>query len=544
MIKDTTSEDYLDSLLNSIMNNDTTDSDSDINSDDLGLFGDSKDKFDDVLDLEDELFGGFDDTDVELIDDDDDFFEKEISTAELFDLDDDILSVVNNIPDVKEKTAENMPESPVEYNEEPENEKVKEEPQVAEEDAVKIHEVIKDDDIEEAIAVNDSAADDDLQGLLDVMGIEDNSQDVAIDLPKKKKKEKKEKKKLFGKKKKDKEVQSENDVDEEAPVNEDMLDLSSLSDMFSGATEEVHSLDFSSMDLLSNDEENEEKPVDDDLMSMGLNDLDDFNLDMSSNNNASSPKDDFDFDLDADDEDLDNDDSDKKSKKGKKEKKKKVKKEKSKKVKPAKKKKEKEKRVKQPDEIIKISKHFIIFWFSIAFILIFSVVFGGDYYIYNKKMSKATKEFVDKNYTVAYDTLFGVKMKKDDDQELFNQIQTVMFVNRHYEAYESLIKMDEYEQGLYSLLKGVKMFDKYQNDGRDLNCYDDMQTVLGWIDRGLMETYGLTESQARELNFIKNDDKLAYEVCVIAQEAREKAEAEAKALEEAEKLEKENEDKE
>jgi len=95
--------------------------------------------------------------------------------------------------------------------------------------------------------------------------------------------------------------------------------------------------------------------------------------------------------------------------------------------------------------------------------------------------------------------------------------------------------MDEYEQGLYSLLKGVKMFDKYQNEGRKLNCYDDMQTVLGWIDRGLLETYGITESEARELNLLNNDDKLAYEVAVIAQKAREKAEAAMKEAEEAAK---------
>ena len=110
-----------------------------------------------------------------------------------------------------------------------------------------------------------------------------------------------------------------------------------------------------------------------------------------------------------------------------------------------------------------------------------------------------------------------------------------MYVNRHYDAYQSLIKMDEYEQGLYSLLKGVKMFDKYQNQGRELNCYDDMQNVLGWIDKGLLETYGLTESQAREMNLISDEEEYAEMVYRIADEARQRIKAEKEAEEEAQK---------
>ncbi len=538
----TTSEDYLDSLLNAIMNGESKSSDSD----DLGLFSDpeheSNDENPDEFfdNIEDELFGNVTDSDVEIIDDDE-YFEKEITNEELFDLDDDIMSIIESAPEKKKE--ENKPSE--------EAEPVKEEKET-------IHEIIKDDtenveekqdDVEEAIAANDSAVDDNLQGLLDVMGIDEKEESAEpVENTKKKKKEKK---KLFGRKK-GKKASKEDGEDENADSNE-LVDLSALSGLMDGTAKadvdnNIGELDFGGLDL-STDNSNV-SPMDG-----GLDGFGDFDLDMSGDdlgegyNMAGGAEPVGMPDLDSDeaprkpgssdsymyDDDFDEDDNSKK--KGKKGKKKKDKKAKVKKAKIPKKvkTKEKKKRDKEADEIIKISKGFVFLAFSFAFVFIFTVIFGGDYYTYNKKVSDATKEYVNKNYSVAYEKIFGLEMKRDDDKELFNQIQTVMFVNRHYEAYESLIRMDEYEQGLYSLLKGVKMFDKYQNEGRKLNCYDDMQTVLGWIDRGLLETYGLTESQARELNLLNNDDKLAYEVAVIAQEAREKAEAEAKAREEAEK---------
>ncbi len=525
--KNTTSEDYLDSLLNSIMNNDKTSADSE----DLGLFGDSVDDSvdeDDFFDnLENELFGEIEDTDIRI--EEEDYFEKEITDAELFDLDDDIMSVIGQTSEdtSKEKKHEIIKDY---VDDDTKEEKI--------ETPVDINEVPTELDVDEAIALNDDASEDDLQGLLDVMGIEEESNDVAIDLPTDKKK-----KKLFGKgnkekkDKKGKKASKDDDFDDLASIQSDeMLDLSSLGDLLTESSGDLHNLDFSSVDIINDDlpTMNEEK---DDLLD------DDFGMGFG----LPGSSDDFGFSIDGSEQDfeeeiVENKDKKKKGKK-KKEKVKKIKEKKPKKA-SAKPKKEKKPKVKEPDEVIKISKGFVFLLLSLVIVSVFMLIFGGDYYTYNTKVSKATKAYVNQNYSEAYNYLFGLEMKKKDDEELFNQIQTVMFVNRHYEAYQNLIKMDEYEQGLYSLLKGVKMFDKYQNVGRDLNCYDDMQDVLGWIDKGLMETYGLTESQAREMNLLKSDDQLALEVCIIADEARTKAEAEKEAAKQAAKEEAEKEEEE
>ena len=46
-----------------------------------------------------------------------------------------------------------------------------------------------------------------------------------------------------------------------------------------------------------------------------------------------------------------------------------------------------------------------------------------------------------------------------------------------------------------------------------------MTVVLGWVNEKLSATYGLTESQARELSML-DDDEYAMKVRAIAAEAR------------------------
>ena len=48
-----------------------------------------------------------------------------------------------------------------------------------------------------------------------------------------------------------------------------------------------------------------------------------------------------------------------------------------------------------------------------------------------------------------------------------------------------LALLEDYEHGLDSLIKAVKMYDKYQNTARDLGCFDDMTVILGWVDHKL-----------------------------------------------------------
>lgn len=210
--------------------------------------------------------------------------------------------------------------------------------------------------------------------------------------------------------------------------------------------------------------------------------------------------------------------------KKKKEKKKKPKKQKKpKQKKPKKPKKEKKpKEPKGPEEIIKVPIPFLIFLLSVGALMVLGVLFGGSYYQYQTGISNATTYYVNQKYGQAYDELYHLDIKKDDEY-FYGQVNTVMQVYANYRSYAELIKIGNYTDALDSLLNGVRMFDKYKDIARDeYNCYNDLSQALTWIDTALQDVYGITESEAREINL--GGKKLAYSkrVAEIAGQAERK----------------------
>lgn len=206
----------------------------------------------------------------------------------------------------------------------------------------------------------------------------------------------------------------------------------------------------------------------------------------------------------------------KKKKKEKKQKVKKVKAPKKKKVKKPKKIKEKE-----PDEIIPIPKTLVILSFSLIILLTVVLIFGGKMNYYNNKMKTATSYYVNKNYSAAYSEIAGMDVK-DEDIDFYNQVFTIMMVMRQYESGNSLVKLGDYESALDSYLKGITFYDKYQNKARELDCFDEMTEILGFIASELSDVYGLSESDARQLVLIEDREEYAFKVKVLAKEVSEK----------------------
>ncbi len=136
-------------------------------------------------------------------------------------------------------------------------------------------------------------------------------------------------------------------------------------------------------------------------------------------------------------------------------------------------------------------------------------------------MQRATTFYVNKDYEAAYGEISGLSIR-EKDQDFYNQVFTVMLVSHQYTAGKNLLAVGDYEQALHSYLKGVAMYDKYQNQARDLNCLDEMNGVLEQLNKELNDTFGLTESKARELNLLDNKEEYAYNVKVLAKKIMEK----------------------
>lgn len=401
--------------------------------------------------------------------------------------------------------------------------------------------------VDEAVDMGDSSVEEDLQGLYGILGVDENEGGLPDNIE-----EKPKKKGLFGrrdKEKKDKKEKKQKKSNDKNSSSDTGIEDIQLPEEPAGSIDPA--LEGFDVEALFNN--SGELSLDETMgMDMGSDDGSgayDFGLDDSSFGGISEN------DMlirqmeegELDDDELLADENEggkkkgKKNKKDKKEKKEKEKKEKEKAPKKAKAKKPKkekapkEKKFREPDEIIPVSPVAIILMLSFVVVAVIAAKMGGDYYFYQERIYEAVELYCDTDksdvdkyesrYSEAYTLLSGMEMKSNEHQAFYEQVQTIMFMDRHYEAYKNYMLLEDFDHGLDSLIKAVKMYDKYQNEARNLGCFDDMTVVLSWVNDKLDSTYGITESEARELYMIKDDQDYAIAVRAIAAEAKLKFDA-------------------
>lgn len=196
----------------------------------------------------------------------------------------------------------------------------------------------------------------------------------------------------------------------------------------------------------------------------------------------------------------------KKEKKEKKDEKKKLKKEKAeqKKKEKAEKKRLKTEKPKPPAEKIKISPGAVILSLSVIVIAIIGLVFGGKTFWYRSHINDASELLIKKKYVEAYDMFTGIKAKKDDEG-LYNQLRTLMLIQREYDSYNASIKMKRPVEGLSSLVKGVKRYEENKDKAELYGVEKDAKTIYSNICDRLSTVYGITPEQADELNGMKDN---------------------------------------
>ena len=406
--------------------------------------------------------------------------------------------------------------------------------------------------VDEAIANEDSSVEADLQGLYGILGMGNDSAELPADIedtPKKKKgffskKDKKEKKEKKEKKKKDK---KKKDLEEEV-ANTLVVEGEGIEDFdFSDLSLDSLGMGDGSGDVAETAGGSEEFDLP--VLDEGADSNGDIGLDFddsifgSMDEGGEDGEVVFEEDPFGDEEAIDEEaelkakkkQEKKEAKEKKKKDKEKAKKENEKEKKKKPKKQPKPKKAKEPDEIVKISPLFIVFALSFVVIIVLVAKIGGEYYHYNENFYEAVSLYVygneldegetldqeayESKFADAYDLIYGMEMKEKDHQVFYDQLTTIMLMDRHYEAYKSFMLNEDFAHGLDSLVKAVKMYDKYQNEARELKCFDEMTVVLGWVENKLTATYGVSLSEARELSMIKDDDDYAVKVRTIAAKA-------------------------
>ncbi len=189
--------------------------------------------------------------------------------------------------------------------------------------------------------------------------------------------------------------------------------------------------------------------------------------------------------------------SKKKEKKSKKEKESKPKKERIKREKI------KKEKVYSKDDFIRISHPAIILMISIIALMVFGIYFGSSLFSYTNNINKATNYYVDKDYTEAYNILVGMDVK-NDDKDFYMQVENIMKVEKHVNDFNSYIKIEKYAYALEALMNGILSFDENLESARELGTYDILQNQLEEIDALLKNYYGISVDDARVILQLNN----------------------------------------
>lgn len=180
--------------------------------------------------------------------------------------------------------------------------------------------------------------------------------------------------------------------------------------------------------------------------------------------------------------------------------------------KPKKEKPKKEKAPKEPPkpgDILRIRpKSMILFVLFIAgVIVLFSILNTGFHYSF--ALRKANKYLENDNYEKAYQQLAGVDLK-DKDEDIYRQISVIMYVQRQYDSYDNYMTLGMKTEALNALIKGIEKYDLYADEAKSLGVGDDVDTIKEQIVSALQNTFKISETEARKLVKLSQEDFTQY----------------------------------
>lgn len=144
-----------------------------------------------------------------------------------------------------------------------------------------------------------------------------------------------------------------------------------------------------------------------------------------------------------------------------------------------------------------------------------TVIAGTNIFSYNSSIKRAQDYFSEDEYNAAYDAINGLQVK-EKDSALYDQIRTVMYVNKEWNSYQNYTGIRMYPEALDSLIKGLEKYDKHIDEAKDMDITEDMDKVRARIVDELQKSYELSEKEAYQLLNIKNQEDYSKEVIKIA----------------------------
>lgn len=194
--------------------------------------------------------------------------------------------------------------------------------------------------------------------------------------------------------------------------------------------------------------------------------------------------------------------------KSKKKKEKKPKKEKPKKEKKPKAKKEKKpKPPKEPDLTPPLPKGPVILIFVMAASIAVLVLLGTNLFGYSFRIKEAEDAYAKGDYTTSYENIYGLEVK-DKDQKLYQKCLIMANVSGEVEAYQSFLEEGIYDMALDSLVRAVGRCEKYLPDAEEYGCKSELEKLYEQASSGL-QAFGISREDALSL-YENSEDREAY----------------------------------
>lgn len=208
----------------------------------------------------------------------------------------------------------------------------------------------------------------------------------------------------------------------------------------------------------------------------------------------------------------------KKEKKEEKEKKKKEKQEakekKKKEKKPKEKKEKKPKPPKEKDNTPPLPKKPVILMFVMAVSFLLLVILGSNLVNYSSSIS-ATEQALDKgDYTKAYEEIAGIEVK-EGDMETYEKARILASLQSQYESYEIFMQYENYDLALDALISVIGRYDINYEDAETYGCTVELALIEKDAEDALMEHFGVTAEQAREMYGLRDREDYSLEVYKI-----------------------------
>lgn len=179
-------------------------------------------------------------------------------------------------------------------------------------------------------------------------------------------------------------------------------------------------------------------------------------------------------------------------------------------------KKEKEPKPEEPDNTPPLPKKPVILIFLMAFsilalVLLMMKLSGKNSYIDTAKQAMDNGEYVE-----AYEQLSGLNLK-GNDQKLYKEVSTMAAVQEQYQAYLTLMGADKYDLALDALVRGIGRYDKGLDNAKKYGREGEMNHLKDQLEEALDQQFGMSTDDARKLYKIKDREEYSKEIQKIIQ---------------------------